>query len=84
MCEWYRDPQTVNIIYCLAISNGIIKKISPDVPEASKAGMVRVMVTPSPYPLDQYSLAQEVQPEFNSLVDAISHRHEFLSSALEK
>ena len=84
MTEWYRDPETVRVLYGLTVSNGIVKKLSSGVAESSVAGTIGVLVTPSLYPLDQFTLARDVQPGFNSLIDSVSRSHEFLTSALEK
>jgi hypothetical protein len=84
MTEWYRDPETIRVLYGLTISNGIVKKLSSGVAESSVAGTIGVLVTPSLYPLDQFTLARDVQPGFNSLIDSVSRSHEFLTSALEK
>jgi glutathione synthetase len=83
MTEWYRDPETIRVLYGLTISNGIVKKLSSGVAESSVAGTIGVLVTPSLYPLDQFTLARDVQPGFNSLIDSVSRSHEFLTSALE-
>ena len=84
MTEWWSDPDTVRVLYALTVSHGIVGKLSPQVAESSKAGTLGVLVTPSLYPVDQFTLAQDLQPAFNSLIHSVSNCHEFLASTLEK
>ena len=81
---WYHDPTTITALYNLAISNGIIKRVSADVARSSEAGTISVLAAPSLFPTELFSLAQVVQSGFNSLVDSVSRQHDFLAGSLAK
>ena len=82
---WHRDPATVSALYDLAVSSGIIKKRSVDsVTDSGAAVSLGVLATPTAFPEDHFSLACDIQPALNSLIDAVSQNHEFLVTALEK
>ena len=82
--KWYEDPTTVTSIYDLAISTGILYKYSPDFNEINAARTISIVATPSYIPREQYMLAQSVQLGFNTLIEAVSRKHEFLVEALGK
>jgi hypothetical protein len=81
--KWYKNHHAVSALYSIVASHGILRKLSPEPPSSSVAATIPVLATPSQYPLDQFTLAGDLQPAFNTLVDAVSRHQDFLTGALE-
>ena len=83
MSEWWCDEANVRAVKDLATSRGLMVRSSRDKGE-ERCQMVSVSIVPSMFPKELYELACTVQKDFNTLIEAVSRDHEFLTTALKK
>lgn len=83
MSEWWRDEANIKTTKDLAASHGLMVRSSRE-PREERCGIVSVSIVPSKFPRELYELACAVQKDFNTLVDAVSMDHDFLTTALSR
>ena len=83
MSEWWRERANIRAIKDLAAAHGLMIRSSRE-PGEERCGIVSVSIVPSKFPRELYELACVVQKDFNSLIDAVSKDHDFLTTALDR
>ena len=84
--EWWKDPATIQSIRHYAHMSGLLycPPPSPDTSDATPAVNIAVTLQPSKFPKELFEVVRSLQPEINSLLDAVSRDVDFLKEALSR
>lgn len=76
--EWWRVTANIRAVHDYAHMAGLLYRPTD--------GLVNIAVTlqPTKFPQELFKLVSEIQPDLNSLVDAVSRDVQFLTESLKK
>ena len=89
---WWNDPAAIQAVRHYAHTAGLLYCLPPPPPPTSSSSRsantaavnIAVTLQPSKFPKELYELAWAIQPDINSLVDAVSRDLDFLKEALDR
>ena len=79
--EWWQQEQNIVAVRDYAIQNGLLLRATKD-PKDDRCVHVALTLVPSRFPEELFHLAHEIQEDINTVIDAVSRDHEFLTSVL--